>query len=242
MNNNHNHQPCDFSETLVSYIYGETSAAESDKFKAHLAQCGECAAEFAGFGVVRSSIAEWRQEEFAPMAVPVIEMPARKVIITDESPSWLDGIRAFFTPKMTLAAAGFAALVVCAALTLAVISSQSSGNENMLAQNSAPENKQQVSNAGSETAAPGEDSPKNTSVAKQGADEKDIDPAAAKHGSGREYVNTAAVKVANTVNQPKPKNAPRQVKQQKPATLDIYDDTEDDSLRLADLFAEADTN
>ena len=68
--------------------------------------------------------------------------------LTDESPSWLDGIRAFFTPKMTLAAAGFAALVICAALTLAVISSQKPGNENIVAKNTSPENnKQQVANS-----------------------------------------------------------------------------------------------
>ena len=235
-NNNHNHQPCGSGETLVAYLYGEASAAESEKFKAHLVECAECSAELAGFGVVRSSIVEWRQEEFAPMSAPAIEMPVRSdaVILTDEPPSWLTGLRAFFTPRMTLAAAGFAALVICAALTVAVLNSQKAADDNILAKNSSPENnKPQITNSGTNETAPGEDTKKNSAAVKQTEDK------AATSAKPRPQENTTVIKISNTA--PKQKNAPK-VKPQKPENLPgIYEETQDDTLRLADLFTETDT-
>ncbi len=241
-NNNHNHQPCDSGETLVAYLYGEAGAAESEKFKAHLVECGQCAAEFAGLGMVRSAVAEWRQEEFAPMSAPAIEMPVRSdaVILTDESPTWLDGLRAFFTPRMTLAAAGFAALIICAALTLAVLNSQT-GEENMTAKNASPGNdKPQAVKPGANDPAPGEEVAKKGSDSVKGTGEKIVTTESA-HRPEREYV-TPVVKLSGNAPAPKPKNLPK-VKQQKTESLPgVYEDAQDDSLRLADLFTETDTD
>lgn len=249
-NNNHNHQPCDSGETLVAYLYGEASAAESEKFKAHLVECGQCAAEVAGLGMVRSAVAEWRQEEFAPMSAPAIEMPVRSdaviltreaVILTDESPTWLEGLRAFFTPRMTLAAAGFAALIICAALTLAVLNSQT-GEENLTAKNASPENDkpQAVKPAANDPAPGGEEVAKKGSDTVKGTGEKIVTTESA-HKPEREYV-TPVVKLSNNAPGPKPKNLPK-VKQQKTESLPgVYEDAQDDSLRLADLFTETDTD
>jgi hypothetical protein len=248
MNNNHNHQPCDFSETLVSYIYGETSPAESDKFKAHLAGCGECAAELAGFGVVRSGIAEWRTGEFAPISAPAIELPARSepvfAVPALAANSWLDGIRAFFTPRMTLAAAGFAALVICAGLAIAVLNSPGSGDKNTVAVNNKPvENAKPVSNAENN---PGikekEEVAKVPSVTVKDNGGEGSKPAVKTQTPVREYVSTAVAGNHVNLNTPKQKDGSKQAQKQKNDLDTIYEDTEDDSLRLADLFAEADTN
>ncbi len=165
MNNNHNNGSCDFSETLVSYLYGETGAAESDKFKTHLAHCAHCTEELAGFGAMRSSLVEWKQEEFAPMSAPVIELPVRDipVILTDEpAPSWLDGIRAFLTPKIALTPigliGGFAAVLICLGLAFAFMASQdtpyNSGDKGLVAANNSPKEKTETASKTADAALP----------------------------------------------------------------------------------------
>lgn len=255
MTNNNHHQPCDFSEALVSYLYGESDAAESEKFRAHAAACAACSAEIAGLGVVRSQIAEWRQEEFAPMASPVFklsaELPAREqVIITDEPTPWLDGIRAFFTPKMALAAAGFAAIALFAGLTFVVLNS---GSNNMVAKNDSPDKKNnevsnKIINSTSEitpeervaTAVTGTANESKGSAAQPPVN--NIKPARQNAGSAANTKNDGTVNVTNTTNITKVKDAPKTTTAQKPKLDPNYVEDEDDSLRLADLFAEADTD
>ncbi|HEY3383250.1 MAG TPA: zf-HC2 domain-containing protein [Vicinamibacterales bacterium] len=50
---------CADKETLVSYVYGECDAATRDQVDAHLAVCPECTDEIRGFGLVRTTLAEW---------------------------------------------------------------------------------------------------------------------------------------------------------------------------------------
>jgi hypothetical protein len=245
-NNNHNHQPCDFSETLVSYLYGEIAAAESDKFQAHAAKCVTCSAEIAGFSAVRSSIAEWRQEEFAPMASPEFELPVTRgssVILTDESRSWLDGLREFFTPKVAIAAAGFAAVALVAGLTLVALNSRNSGNDDMLAKNSSI-NKNNAETNKVDNSSPEQVAEIGTEI---GPDNRGGEPespeSAEKIRHVRQYTSAGSGKTNSAANTPKQKDKAASAQKQKTETLDtIYKDDEDDSLRLADLFTEADTD
>jgi hypothetical protein len=261
MNNNGHHNSCDFSETLVSYLYGETSAAESEKFKSHLAHCAVCAEELSGFGAMRSSLAEWKQEEFAGVAAPVIELPAREthVVLAGEPASswlpvssWLDAVRAFFTPKIALTAAGFAAVLICLGLAFAFMSSQNTADKNLVAANNSQKEKIETAgavlpdqpptqpNAAVNAAAIDQATAqkKNNVKVIPETDEKATHQKAPK--PAREYTNYQSknnVAVAN-----KHQLAPKPNKQDvKSLSTDIYEDTEDDSLRLADLFAEADT-
>ncbi len=247
---NNNHQPCDFSETLVSYLYGEIGAAESQKFRAHAAKCVTCSAEIAGFSTVRAAVAEWRQEEFASLPAPAIKLPARAnpVILTDEPNSWLAGIREFFTPKVALAAAGFAAIAIFVGLTFVVLNSRNSAGENIdgniVAENSSP-NKKGLEIANKINNTPPDGQLATTTV--DGSKNLAPEPAGKTGKPVRQYASTASAKNAKNnaaVNTPKQKDAPKAATAQKQKTdLDtVYDEYEDDSLRLADLFADADTN
>lgn len=117
---------CDCTDELVSVLYGEASEREARDFQLHLKDCDSCRAEFAAFAQVRESIGEWRDEALtgfvasqdvaspavAPHAMPV--QPVRKSAIGalrqffDLSPLWLKGT------------VGFAAVVFCALVALAV--------------------------------------------------------------------------------------------------------------------------
>jgi gas vesicle protein len=247
-NNDHNNGSCDFGETLVSYLYEESSGAESDKFKVHAASCSHCAEELAGFTTMRSSLAQWKQEEFAPMVAPAISLPHEKpVILTDEpvfvgavSSSFAEIIRGFFTPKIAFAAAGFAALVICFGLGFALLGSQKSDNENIVASNQQKDaGKKMVTN--SDTPAVEIDTvAKTVPVISEKIDTPaDTAPRATKtvHEIGDRHLKNSVA-----VNKTRSQDTPRQVKQEtKDLNTDIYEETEDDSLRLADLFAEAGT-
>ncbi|HEV7645308.1 MAG TPA: zf-HC2 domain-containing protein [Pyrinomonadaceae bacterium] len=249
MNNNGHNNSCDLSETLVSYLYGETSAAESDKFKSHLAHCVACTEELAGFGVMRSSLAEWKQEEFAGVTAPVIELPVRDmpVVLTDEpASSWLDGLRAFLTPKIALTAAGFAAVLICLGLAFAFMTSQNPVDKGLVADNSRKEKIEtapktadaalpaQTENTVNVAAITAIDQPKKNDV-KVITEPHEKAPKAVREYSNYQPKNNVAV---TNKHQDAPKTNKQDVKT---LNTDIYEDTEDDSLRLADLFAEADT-
>ncbi|MDQ3798928.1 MAG: hypothetical protein M3384_05725 [Acidobacteriota bacterium] len=135
--NNHN-SSCNFSELLVSYLYGEIGEHEKLRFESHISNCGVCGDEIAAFGGVRSSVQTWRETEFAKLSTPVIELPrlnAEKATIlsTEENAavaaasrsSWLGSLRELFSlsPKWSGAATAFAALAICAGLVYVAVSS-----------------------------------------------------------------------------------------------------------------------
>jgi hypothetical protein len=249
-NNNHYHQPCDFSETLVSYLYGEIDAAESLKFQTHLAQCLNCAAELAGFGAVRSQVAEWRLEEFAPMGAPAIELPAREnyasrangVIITDEKVSpqgWFEGIRAFFTPQIAIGAVGFAAFIIFAGLILTVWMGQNSSNDKTLAKNTQPEqiqNDKQIINTGSNVM-PDNDVAKNVPEIRERTENRIPNTPQKAVKVTRELAHIPVIKTSNSPISRQNEMAVTKVNV-KADLPSHYEEDEDDSLRLADLFGE----
>lgn len=107
---------CEFAEQIVAYIYDEASAKERNKFESHLINCLPCADEIAGFGLVRSSINEWRKEEFFALESPALDIPQlRPIVVSSEKSSWIDELRKLFsfTPAW---AGGFAALMICLGL------------------------------------------------------------------------------------------------------------------------------
>jgi hypothetical protein len=249
---NESNQSCDFAETLVSYLYDEIGAQESVRFQMHLANCGECAAELAGFDVARSSIAEWREQDFAPMSAPAINLP---VIVTDETEilvpekSWLDNLRAFLTFSPGFAMAGIAALLVCAGLAFVVLNSQNM-DDRTVAENR-PVRQKPAANVNSasdnEMPLPAKESPVVPDNADKKIDDRNIEnpqPARAAK-AGRQKAEVKAVKTSAapvTPVTPRQKALPKNNDSQQAKSLPaLSDDYEDDSLRLADLFAEADT-
>lgn len=111
VNSNHKNSNCGFSEELVSYLYGECSAEEKKTVEKHLNSCVDCMEEFAGFSSARSLVAEWRDEEFLPLDIPLFVLPNskepnfnRSKALKNISRSWLAEIQ----NRLTLSPAAYA--------------------------------------------------------------------------------------------------------------------------------------
>jgi len=124
MLNNNKNSCCGFTEQMVSYFYDETNQAEKADFEAHLTNCSDCTDEFAGFSFVRSSLIEWRDEEFFKLETLVFEIPMIKTIsqtVESDSRSWFSDFRKMFSFNPMMATAVLAALIVCVGLVFIVI-------------------------------------------------------------------------------------------------------------------------
>jgi hypothetical protein len=97
------HSPgCERAPDLLAFIYNEADEREAQDFQLHLRECSSCREEAASFGVVRESIATWRDEALAGfVATPVATTTNRKSALAalhqffDLSPLWLKGATAF---------------------------------------------------------------------------------------------------------------------------------------------------
>ena len=76
--NHYKNSSCAFAEQIVAYLYDEANPQEKTDFEAHLTNCENCADELSAFGLVRSSVQQWRTAEFLPMQIPAIEIPFEK--------------------------------------------------------------------------------------------------------------------------------------------------------------------
>ncbi|HEX9960373.1 MAG TPA: zf-HC2 domain-containing protein [Pyrinomonadaceae bacterium] len=255
MNSNNHSSSCNFSDQLVSYLYGEIDGDEKSRFESHVLNCGVCADEISAFGGVRSSVRNWRDMEFAMLPTPVIELPFEPQKTTDLSTEtneasrpWLAGLRELFSlsPAWAGAATACAALAICAGLFYVAFSSAQNDR------NVAEVNKN-VSVAS--VPAPTVDDKNATSVAgtneKQRVEtpkteiKKDKNQNQPKPVTSAEKTNIAGnanvkhVKT-NVVLKPANKEKPANVKKStKPSDIEFTTrEEEDKSLRLADLFDE----
>ncbi len=124
---NINERPvCHRAEDLVTYLYGEASAADARDFASHLQRCDACRAEFAIFEQVHESVTLWRNEAlgatFSPssqaatvLAMPDSSQPERRL-------SALAALREFFSvsPLWLRGATAFAAVLLCVLAVLAI--------------------------------------------------------------------------------------------------------------------------
>ena len=110
MNERQNSASCERAPDLIAYLYGEADERETRDFQLHLQQCSACREEVASFGVVRESIAEYRDEALAGFVSTPVAQPKTKSALAalrqffDLSPLWLKGATA-------LAAVTFCVLV-----------------------------------------------------------------------------------------------------------------------------------
>lgn len=257
-NNNHNNQSCRFAEQIVSYLYGEFERDDKIKFEAHLKDCSTCADEYAGFGFVRSSVLEWRNEDFSKLPTPTFDIPATKneklsPSVSTESNSWFGDFRKMFSFNPAWAMAALAVLVVCAGITFFVLNFSSS---NEIAEKGDDKNAvkiavsptaevpkksddKNVSNKEAEKSAP--PTPNAGNLPSQKGREKQPVPvkSAIKVSSSDINNNTDNVNRSPKANDTLRKTPP--VKKRNVPNLNDFDDDEDESIRLADLFDELDT-
>lgn len=264
-NNNHQNSECTHAAEIVSYIYDEIGAAEKSVFEAHLASCATCPEELADFIDVRFAVAGWKETEFAPLATPVIEIPyeteqTRETVAV--SGSWWSNLRGLLTlsPAWT-ASAATAALVICFG-TFFAISRFSGGadvaeldNKSKVKPTASPTTEALPRDSAANNNASGESSPdqspglpnvqtKPESDAAENVPETKAVKISERTPRPRAIPQNSAVKTNNpAVNNSGKPDARRSlpVKNQPLPKLNNFEDDEDDSLRLAELFDEIDT-
>ena len=264
LNKTQKNSPCDFTEQTVSHFYDEATAAEKADFEAHLTNCSDCTDEFAGFGFVRSSLMEWRDEEFFKLETPVFKIPTTKTLsqtVESDSRSWFSDFRKMFSFNPMTATAVLAILIVCAGLVFfAVNSSKNSemaeldtkNSEKIVASptvvnvNEEPK-EEMIAQDNSEKSLPGKSSkiadiePRDLQSLpireKQLVPSNSVVRVSDKMKNNSEKSETIPnLKAANKENKKSTTMQKRQI-----PNLMILDDDEDKSVRLADLFEQVGT-
>lgn len=113
VNSHHNQKPnCEFAEETVSYLYGELSESQANKFQNHLENCSACADELNAFAAMNASIQTWKIEEFERLSPPVIKIPYESTEKTGLLSSWLNAFQNGFSLSRNFVQAGAFALLV----------------------------------------------------------------------------------------------------------------------------------
>lgn len=259
---------CSNSEQIISYFYKEMDAAEKNNFEVHLLNCAACIDELSGFDTVHSSISEWRSVEFNNLETPEFNfLPrAREVFVASSLPAennwWITLRDRYFSPLMIWATPALAVLLICFGLTYIFYNLQNTevaeidtidksnivspaiktnnlgiqkdSNSNIIekpSENFSSEEKQlnvQTTIASSNVLRAGNYAVKIANNSNRTANRKSVSarkfpPFNKKSGNSAEIKKTPSSKTRNI-----------------PFLADI-EEIEDDSLRLADLFDDADT-
>ena len=255
MSNNHNNPGCGNASELVSYLYGETNAAENTDFEKHLAACALCADELAAFSSVKFSVNDWKLKEFADLQTPVIEIPypaaSNKREVSGMKISWLARLRESFSfaPSWRTAAAALAILIVCVGLALFAFdpgsgSDRAGVNKNSSAQISpTAEKTPDRSNANlNQTTLPDPESKPLDKRQTPPTPELTVQPDSTNTRPVRSANPQRRTQKAETTNLPKSDDKKRDDKKKNEIPPKIFEDEEeDDTLRLAEMLEEIDT-
>jgi hypothetical protein len=267
MLNNNNHKntsssltSCDYSEQLVSYIYGEIEAAEKPEFEAHLKKCRVCSEEVAAFTGVHFSISEWKSQEFSALETPRIEIPYEKKespaparVVSGVSGSWLDSLRGLFSLNPVWA--GGATMAALGIFALVAFFGSNPGPVDELAEKGNKTREKQVVSPTAQNSAvitttnDGGNKTPDTKTKESEPKEPDViltnDTNPKNNRVEKVSDNPRPNKTAEKTEAPKTNRVKNTPKKDTPdADEDLtpsYADDEDDSLRLSDLFDEIDT-
>lgn len=256
-NNNYKNLPCAFAEQIVSYLYGEANAQENTVFESHLNSCAACAEEFAGFTAIRSSVIEWRNEDFSSLETPLIEIPFKnpREFYNSEngstiSRSWFAEFRRIFTlSPARIASISFALIVFCVGIiffinktsnNVDVAVSNSENTEKIISSPKADKeiisNKESIASLSKE-----KNSVPNTTfkpkVFRKNPTAKAVNSSAISTKGANQAANARIVKAANTGSK-----TPTFAQARKTLRLNDVEDEEDKSLRLAEMLDGGDSD
>lgn len=240
MRNGKDKNSCLFGEELVSYIYGELPTAKHNAFESHLLNCSACTAEFADMSMSRLGVFEWHRDEFLPLATPHFVIPYEKTAVAEPEYSWVDALRGLFSPaRFAMAGGAFAVLAV--AFTAIYVATSSTGSNvavgvtESVTPVAVPDQREVAASKdfvkideenAADTTTVSNDQPQRVNKTPDPKDTKVIQVKSVKKPVNRITQSQSAQKAPVT------NNAPR---------LGTYVETEDTSLRLADLVADIDT-
>ena len=222
---------CLFGEELVAYIYDELPASGRETFERHLLGCSGCTAELADISLSRLGVYEWHRDEFLPLETPQFVIPYVPKAIPAASASWIETFRGFLASPMRLATAGGAFALVVFAVVFGV--SNFSGPSNQITR--AEENAAPAPQVVSGTALPS--SIGAVAVKKEVEVESSVSKREFKSPVSEQRIRPVQAKATKPV---KRATVPATSAQSVPR-LGNFVETEDTSLRLADLVANIDT-
>jgi hypothetical protein len=221
---------CLFGEELAAYIYKELSSADQNAFEKHLLGCSGCTAEFADISFSRLGVFEWHRDEFVPLTTPHFEIPYQPKP-TAAKISWIDSLRGLIASPMRIAFAGGSLAVLAMAVVIG-ITLNSSVDPGLSAGVPEPLPKTAAeSPAGTGPNAPTVDPKPEYSV--------NVPSKREFKAAARPESKTRAVQAKATNPRKKMSNVPATA--QNAPRLGNFVETEDSSLRLADLMADIDT-
>jgi hypothetical protein len=227
MRNKRNKSGCGFGDEIVSYMYDELAAADRDRFESHLVTCTACTDEFAAIADARYSVFDWRKREFAALETPAIVIPYDRVDIQTETIGAFAAFGEMVRSWRLAFATGLIAVAAVTVLTLGYLSTpQQVTVSSVPSKINAPDPVQNISSE-----------QKQVDVAKpviESVKHVDLRPYTArplKAQAIKPVVRAHTALPASTV-------AAQTVKSvvNKAPVLSNYEENEDKSLRLADLF------
>lgn len=130
---NNGNKNCGFEDAMVSYMYDEIDAAERRKFETHLVDCSVCTEEFAEISGARFSVFEWQKEAFAELPTPEIVIPyakARRVEV--EEVGFFAGLRGLFG-GYGIPVSAMAAILIWFGIGFAVFTAMNRGDNDVIA-------------------------------------------------------------------------------------------------------------
>ena len=221
---------CAFENGIVPYMYGELPAREATEFESHLLDCVECTDEFAAVSAARFEVYEWKKLEFEPLATPVIQLPAMEAA----GVSWFDKLRAAFANGWAIPTVAFAGLAVATAFTLLFVLSGDTDKQIV-----ANTNEPIPSSSVAETKPPTVATPVNAPPEPERA--VVTEPRVVRSTATKQTQPRRTPRVDRPVT-PKVDSLPTTAQQPpKAPRLNGFDEEEDTSLRLAELFENIDT-
>ena len=211
---------CTQGSDMLAYLYDEMPLADRDRFELHLADCGTCIDDFAELSQSRYPIYEWKQFEFDRLPTPRVDIPYGEATV-----SWFDRFRAAFAFNPAYAFGGIGAVLLAGFMTSYFLFSGSNVDE--IAMDAQPSPSPLVAST---------IAPLPTTVDQATKSSATAPPSKPKVVSASMPTRTASKPVKTKATAPTPKKSNR---------VPVYsttEDEEDDSLRLADIFAELDTS
>ena len=223
---NGDNNTCPLTNEIVSYMYGELGGKAEYDFETHLADCTVCTDEFAAVSDPRFSVFEWKREAFDPLPTPSFQLPYEAPVPTIDTgliaavKAWGQGLR------VPLAVAAAVILVIGIGLIVFVTIGKKEESVAVSETKEVIQPSVKLDEPAATLAPPVTDPQPNVAEIK------------------RYSKQTAKPTQTSTVRQKRVFQTPSVVaekapsKVQKAPALTAYQDNDDDSLRLAELFDE----
>ena len=227
MLNNGNKKGCGLGDEIVSYIYSELAALDRERFESHLVSCTACTDEFAAIADARYSVFDWRKREFAALETPAIVIPYDRADIQTDRIGAFAAFGEMVRSWRLAFATGLIAIAAVTVLTLGYLSTpQQVTVSSVPSQINVPDAVQDVASEQKQVALP---QPEIESV--NHVDLRPFTVRPVKAHAVKPVVRARTILPASTVADQTVKSGVN-----KPPVLSNYEENEDKSLRLADLF------